>query len=144
MRPGFDPWVGKIPWRRDRLPTSVSWPGEFRGLYSPWGRKELDMTEWLSLSFLPKVICFFFFWKLSLPQTLLFLWDLLLFICFWPSCMACEILVPWPGIEPGPRQWECGVLTTGQPEKSLMGLLIMVTNVILTAESGHMTQTCTI
>jgi len=20
-RPGFDPWVGKIPWRRERLPT---------------------------------------------------------------------------------------------------------------------------
>ncbi|KAB0340862.1 hypothetical protein FD755_024664, partial [Muntiacus reevesi] len=35
-RPGFDPWVGKIPWRRERLPTSVFWPGEFRGLYSPW------------------------------------------------------------------------------------------------------------
>ena len=27
-RPGFDPWVGKIPWSRERLPTPVSWPGE--------------------------------------------------------------------------------------------------------------------
>ena len=27
-RPGFDPWVGKIPWRRERLPTPVVWPGE--------------------------------------------------------------------------------------------------------------------
>ena len=26
---GFDPWVGKIPWRRERLPTPVFWPGEF-------------------------------------------------------------------------------------------------------------------
>ena len=42
---GFDPWVGKIPWRRERLPTPVFWPGESYGLYSPWGRKELDMTE---------------------------------------------------------------------------------------------------
>ena len=25
-------------------------PTEFHGLYSPWGRKELDMTERLSLS----------------------------------------------------------------------------------------------
>ena len=41
----FDPWVGKIPWRRERLPTPVSWPGEFHGLYSPWGHKELDTTE---------------------------------------------------------------------------------------------------
>ena len=23
MEPQFDPWVGKIPWRRDRLPTPV-------------------------------------------------------------------------------------------------------------------------
>ena len=37
-RPGFNPWVGKIPWRRERLPTPVFWPGEFHGLYSPWGR----------------------------------------------------------------------------------------------------------
>ena len=26
------------------------WPGEFRGLYSPGGHKESDMTELLSLS----------------------------------------------------------------------------------------------
>ena len=50
-RPGFDPWVGKIPWRRERLPTPVFWPREFHGLYSPWGRKELDMTEQLLLHF---------------------------------------------------------------------------------------------
>ena len=30
--PGFDPWVGKIPWRRERLPAPVFWPGEFYGL----------------------------------------------------------------------------------------------------------------
>ena len=87
----MDSWVGKIPWRRDRLPTPVflglpggsggkesacnvgnldSIPGLERspggghgnlvflpaethgqtGLmgYSPWGHKELDMTERLS------------------------------------------------------------------------------------------------
>ena len=32
----------KDPWRRERLPTPVFWPGEFHGLYSPWGRKESD------------------------------------------------------------------------------------------------------
>ena len=41
----FDPWVGKIPWIRERLPTPVFWPGEFHGLCSSWGRKESDMTE---------------------------------------------------------------------------------------------------
>ena len=43
--------VGNIPWRRERIPTPVFWPGEFHGLYSPWGCKELDMTERLSLFF---------------------------------------------------------------------------------------------
>ena len=46
----FDPWVGKIPWRREWQPTLVFLPGEFHGQrslvgYSPWGRKESDMTE---------------------------------------------------------------------------------------------------
>ena len=45
-----NPWVGEIPWRRKRLPIPVFWPGEFRGLYSPWGCKESNTTEWLSLS----------------------------------------------------------------------------------------------
>ena len=49
-RPGFDPWVGKIPWRRAQKPTSVSLPGEFQGQRSLgscklWDHKELYMTE---------------------------------------------------------------------------------------------------
>ena len=36
--------VGKIPWRRERLPTQVFWPREFHRLYSPWAYKELDRT----------------------------------------------------------------------------------------------------
>ena len=47
-------WVGKIPWRREWLPTPVFLPREFhgqRGLvgYSPQGCKESDMTERLIL-----------------------------------------------------------------------------------------------
>ena len=49
-------WVpslaGKIPWRRERLPTPVFCPRELHGLYRPWGYKELDTTEWLSLPLL--------------------------------------------------------------------------------------------
>ena len=51
----FDPWVGKIPWRRKWLPTPVLWPGEFP-LYSPWGCEESDKTERLSLSYRDKYI----------------------------------------------------------------------------------------
>ena len=44
-RCGFNPWIGKIPWRKGRLPTPVFWPREFYGLYSPCGCKESDTTE---------------------------------------------------------------------------------------------------
>ena len=45
-----NPWVGKIPWRWEQLHTLVFLPGEFHGQrslagYSPWGRKESDITE---------------------------------------------------------------------------------------------------
>ena len=51
----FDPWVGKIPWRRKQLPTPIFLPGEFHGQgrlvsYSTLGHKELDTTEQLTLS----------------------------------------------------------------------------------------------
>ena len=49
----FDPWVRKIPWRRTWQPIPVFLPGESHGQrslegYSPWGRKESDMTERLT------------------------------------------------------------------------------------------------
>ena len=42
-RPGFDPWVRKVPWRREWQPTPVFLPGEPHGHRSlvgcsPWGR----------------------------------------------------------------------------------------------------------
>ena len=50
IRGKFHPWVRKIPWRREWQPTPVLLPGESqeqRSLagYSPWGHKELEMTE---------------------------------------------------------------------------------------------------
>ena len=52
--PGSDLWVRKIPWRREWLLSPVFLPGEFHGQRSlagcsPWNRKELDMTEQLTL-----------------------------------------------------------------------------------------------
>ena len=52
---GSIPGVGKIPWRGERLPTPVFWPKEFHGLYSPWGCKELDTTEQLSLPYIKDI-----------------------------------------------------------------------------------------
>ena len=51
--PGFDPWVGKMPWRRAWQPTPVfllenPYGQRSPAVYSPWDRKESDMTERLS------------------------------------------------------------------------------------------------
>ena len=53
----FDPWVGKILWRREWQPTPVFLENSMensigRSLvgYSPWGHKESDWTEQLTLS----------------------------------------------------------------------------------------------
>ena len=50
----FDPWVGKMAWRRKWQPTPVFLPEKFHGQripagYSPWGHKKSDMTKRLSL-----------------------------------------------------------------------------------------------
>ena len=47
-------WVRSLGWEdsleKGAATTPVFYPGEFHGLYSPWGHKELDRTEQLSLS----------------------------------------------------------------------------------------------
>ena len=53
-RSGFNPWVGKIPWRRAWQPHSSILLGESHGQrslmgYSPWDCKESDMTERLGI-----------------------------------------------------------------------------------------------
>ena len=55
-RPRFDPWVGKISWRRKRQPIPVLLPEESHGWrslmgFSPWGRKKSDTTERLHFHF---------------------------------------------------------------------------------------------
>jgi len=52
-RHGFDPWVGKIPWRRKWQPTLVFLYGKSHGRrslvgYRPWGSKDSDMIECLT------------------------------------------------------------------------------------------------
>ena len=54
-RPGFNPWIGKISWRREWQPTQVFLSGKSHGQrnlagYSPRDCKESDTTERLTLS----------------------------------------------------------------------------------------------
>ena len=47
---GSIPGLGRCPGEGIGYPLLwVLWPGEFHGLYSPWGLKESDTTERLSL-----------------------------------------------------------------------------------------------
>ena len=51
-RHGFNPWDGKIPWKKNRPPTPLFLPGKSHGRRSlvgcsPWGRCESDTTEQL-------------------------------------------------------------------------------------------------
>ena len=105
----FDPWAGKIPWRRKWQPTPVFLAGEFHGLRSlvgctPLGHKESDMTEQLSARFgkplansqgektlwgkhtpthSPK---HFFQTFVVLFQALLYILQMRLeYVCFWPD-----------------------------------------------------------
>jgi len=54
--PGLIPGSGRFPWRRKWQPTLVLLPRTSHGRrslvgYSPWGRKESDMTEQLHFHF---------------------------------------------------------------------------------------------
>ena len=50
-RPGFYPWVQKVPWRMEWLPTPEFLPGESKDRgWTPQGLKESDTTERLTLS----------------------------------------------------------------------------------------------
>ena len=56
-RPRFNPWVGKILWKRKWQPAPGFWPGEFQGQrslagYNPRSCKESDVTKRLIFSHL--------------------------------------------------------------------------------------------
>ena len=93
-RPGFDLWVGKIPWRRAKQPTPVFLPGESHGQrrlagYSPWATKSWIWLSEYAQCFINnckvniKRICLFNFmivWKgihsiKGIKQQVIFLWS---------------------------------------------------------------------
>ena len=48
----WETWVRSLGWEdleKGQLSTLVFWPGEFHGLYNPWGHKESNTTEQFSL-----------------------------------------------------------------------------------------------
>ena len=64
-RPGFDPWVRKIPWRRELLPTPAFLPGKSHGQrrlvdYRPWGCKRVRHDLTTNQQLWPLGLYFFF------------------------------------------------------------------------------------
>ena len=70
----FDLWAKKIPWRMEWLPSPVFLPGEFHEMRSlvgcnPWGCKESDITEQLTLSLhFSEVQLPFVYWSCNLAK----------------------------------------------------------------------------
>ena len=87
----FDPWVGKIPWRRKWQPTPVFLPGKSHGRrslvdYSPWGCKESDTRGATSLLQLPVRLkissCFLVIFLIFLLSNLYF-FVYFMFVFYW-------------------------------------------------------------
>ena len=84
-RPGFNLWVGKIPWRRKWQPIPVFLPGKLHGWrslagYSPWGHKASDITKQLSLFIFKKSL-----WNLLQYCLWVFYGLVFFFFLFWPQ-----------------------------------------------------------
>ena len=60
-RPGFNPWGGKVPWRRERLPAPVLWPREFHGVTKSW-------TLLSNFQFTSEVPCCCLLWGKTCPS----------------------------------------------------------------------------
>ena len=95
----FDPWVGRIPWKRKQQPHSSTLAWEIRWTEDPGrlrarGHREPAMTQRRG-THVGTLSC----------------------------CMRDLVPQLGTGWNPGPQHWELGVLTTGPPGKSLQFLL---------------------
>ena len=104
-RPEFNPWVGKIPWRRKWQPALVFLPGKSHGQrslvgYSPWSCKESDMTERLHFHFHTYIwmsiytsVILFNIYKLN--QTICYIVSILFYAVCWENfSISTNIYVP--------------------------------------------------
>ena len=91
-RPGFNPWIGTIPWRRQWHPTPVLLPRKSHGLrslagYSPWVTKSRTrLSDCTSISFVTHGLQ---------PARFLCPWD-------FPGKNTSKMPFPAPGGQPRP------------------------------------------
>ena len=87
-----NPWIGKIPWRREWLPLPVLLPGESRGQrslagYSPWGRKRVQ-HNWATNTFTFTFSYFRFIWGHLLALSII-----MVGFAFMLNCSAAQLLM---------------------------------------------------
>ena len=104
---GLIPRLGRSPGEGKRLPTPAFWPGELHGLYSPWGCKESDKTEQLSLSLLPMPV-------ISLFAFTCFLWLEHVLLCIAMDYISQVTLLPGfqIGLVSKRHWWWCQLLSS--------------------------------
>ena len=96
--------LGRSPGEGNEENTPVFWPGEFHGLYSPWGRKESDTTKPLSrlssfLSYLDGLLQHPF-WLFCISSSWAWFWSLPHVQCYKPLSIVLQAhclprLIPW-------------------------------------------------
>ena len=139
-------WVPSLGWE-DHLEKELLTHASFLA-YSPWGRKESDMTEPLTLSLFISLGASGLNW--DMPN--LSLWragfsrcgawalegDGSVVVAGGPSCpVTCGVVVPRPGIKPLSPALEGGFLITGLLGKSPLLLLITIRSLGVSAASVH-------
>ena len=140
----WETWVQslgwKIPWRRERPPTSIFWPGEFHGWYSAWGRRVghdwVTFTSLLILYVLSLSVQLFVTpWTVA-RQAPLSMGILQARILEWVAIPPPRDL-PNPGIEPRFPALQADSLLSeppGKPKNTGVGNLSMLQVVFLTQE----------
>ena len=148
MRPGFDPCMRKIPWSRERLPTSVFWAAEFSMDYTVHGvvksrtqPNNFLCSDGLSAPLVAKTAGFYVFIKKNNNLFIFYIYLLglgcdtpgsslhpvgntgrLVVACGLSHCTACGNLVPRPGLEPASPALQGRSLTTGRLGRWPLGL----------------------
>ena len=117
----WETWVLSLGWE-DPLEKGKATHSSILAWRIPWGRKELDTTEWFAQFFSQSEQCFHF------PHCAF----LLFFFFFFASPLLGKPDLSFPPrVKPMPLQWKLGVLSTGSPEKFYAFPVLVFTETLL-------------
>ena len=115
-----DSWVGKIPWKRKWQSSPIFFPAN--SVDSPWGHKELDMTEQLSMHEVLRHWLYLLF-LVPLGRGVITFWGMMMEIC---ECLHWREETWSRGSMPGQFQSPVGDVFEDAPEHWMGALGKMV------------------